>query len=59
MNDIDLSGIDWSPIGYYATDDEANIAYYSFTGTLDGNGYSIKILSKIIQINTQAYLDNL
>lgn len=45
MNDIDLSGIDWTPIGYSAVDDESNLAYYSFTGTLDGNGFVIKNLT--------------
>ncbi|WP_066020437.1 MULTISPECIES: fibronectin type III domain-containing protein [Clostridium] len=36
-NDIDLTGVKWSPIG--------EIAGCEFTGTLDGNGHSIKNLS--------------
>ena len=42
MNDIDLSGINWDPIGEY---DAASGAGHGFTGVLDGNGYAIKNLT--------------
>lgn len=37
MNDIDLKGIDWETIGAWGGN--------SFTGTFDGNGYTIKNLT--------------
>lgn len=40
MNDIDLSGVDWTPIGIADTSVSPNI-FTPFTGTLDGNGYVI------------------
>ena len=38
--DIDLSGIDWYPIGFEVKSNGASI--YSFAGTFDGCGYTIK-----------------
>ncbi len=42
MNDIDLSGFDWNPIGEVDVDAGP---ITSFTGIFDGNGYSIKNMS--------------
>ena len=42
MNDIDLSGINWDPIGEFDMDTGA---LQGFTGILDGNGYVIKNLT--------------
>lgn len=36
MNDIDLTGVEWTPVGTYAA---------PFVGTFDGNGYSLKNLN--------------
>ena len=41
MNDIDLSGFDWNPIGEVDID----AVPVGFTGTLDGNGYVVKNLT--------------
>lgn len=40
MSDIDLSGINWKPMGKHS---------YPFTGTLDGNGFTIRNLT----VNTE------
>ena len=43
MNDIDLQGIDWRPIGVKSDWSNAGQAgQVNFKGTLDGNGFSIK-----------------
>ena len=48
--DIDLAGIEWSPIGSYApsgeSEEEQEIpsSAYAFTGTFDGNGHTISNL---------------
>ena len=47
MNDIDLSGFDWNPIGEV----DSNGIKQGFTGVLDGNGYTISNLT----INNVAY----
>jgi len=47
VSDIDLSGIDWKPIG-----GQGNTAY---TGNFDGNGYTIKNLT--INVNSSNYQD--
>lgn len=41
-NDIDMSGIDWTPIGYETNKDGASI--YGFAGTFDGNNKTISNL---------------
>ena len=41
MNDIDLSGFDWNPIGEV----DSNGIKQGFTGVLDGNGYTISNLT--------------
>lgn len=41
VNDIDLAGIDWEPIGYFDTNSSIN-SEESFSGSLDGNGYTIR-----------------
>lgn len=55
MNDIDLAGWDWIPIGYtprmYTTGYEFSLY---FTGILDGNGYKIKNLHISFDINSVA-----
>lgn len=45
VNDIDLSGIDWTPIGGGYGDKGAASGTHVFSGTLDGQGYTIKGLS--------------
>ncbi len=49
MNDIDMAGVDFSPIGTNQTplyyDDERNPITSGFNGLFDGNGFSIKNLS--------------
>ena len=40
--DIDLGAQDWTPIGYNPNDEAGNESY--FTGTFDGNGYTISNL---------------
>jgi len=39
--DIDLAGVDWTPIGTYSS----NLSASAFVGTFDGNGYKIKNIS--------------
>lgn len=43
VNDIDLSGIDWAPIGTYYSDvvSPSNSAMNEFSGTFDGTGHTI------------------
>ena len=41
-NDIDMSGIDWTPIGYETNSSGASI--YGFAGTFDGNNKTISNL---------------
>ena len=47
--DIDMTGVEWTPICstdlYYLTDPDAHNGDWGYTGTFDGNGYSIKNLS--------------
>ena len=49
--DIDLAGIEWTPIGSFVPagesgeEQETPSAEYAFTGTFDGNGHSISNLS--------------
>ena len=43
MNDLDLSGINWDPIGQRYTRDDGSF-YNQFIGTFDGNGHTIKNL---------------
>ena len=40
MNDIDLSGYDWTPLGLAGADDPSQ----GFTGELNGNGYVVRNL---------------
>ncbi|WP_240377199.1 hypothetical protein [Bacillus piscicola] len=47
MNDLDLSGVDWEPIGSYRNE---------FEGVLDGNGHVIKNL-KIDTTNMDSFSD--
>ena len=49
MNDIDLSGFDWDPIGEF--DHSSFTPISSFTGILNGNGYSIKNMSATDKYN--------
>lgn len=44
MNDIDLSGIDWDPIGDYDEINAPDDFSKCFSGVLDGNGYTISNL---------------
>lgn len=41
MSDIDLSGINWEPMRYNKT----GVYTYGFTGTLEGNGFTIRNLT--------------
>ena len=42
MNDLDLTGIDWTPIGFKENDDGwSGICGDDFAGVLDGNGHKI------------------
>lgn len=47
--DIDMTGVEWTPICstdlYYLADPDAHNGDWGYTGTFDGNGYSIKNLS--------------
>ncbi|MBQ8280831.1 MAG: hypothetical protein IJZ25_00310 [Lachnospiraceae bacterium] len=40
-NDIDLAGLEWTPIGYYYQDPSKGDLVYSFNGAFNGNGYKI------------------
>lgn len=40
-NDIDLAGLEWTPIGYYYQDEDKGDLVYSFNGTFNGNGHKI------------------
>ncbi|MCD8090488.1 MAG: hypothetical protein LUD81_07715 [Clostridiales bacterium] len=52
VNDIDLDGIDWTPIGYTEYKNGYNYYYaYSFIGIFDGNGHVIKNMT----VNTGTY----
>ena len=45
--DIDLQGIDWTPIGYHRNPNESIQYQYAFRGTFDGQGHTISNLSII------------
>jgi hypothetical protein len=47
MCDIDLSGVEWEPIGYYNPSNIDNPFGQAFSGELNGNGYSIKNLTVV------------
>ena len=49
MNDIDLSGINWKPMRYSKT----GVYTLGFTGTLEGNGFTIRNLT----VNGEKYDD--
>lgn len=40
-NDLDLSGLEWTPIGYYYQDTDKGDLVYSFNGSFAGNGHKI------------------
>lgn len=51
-NDIDLTGYEWTPIGY------SDEKYEAFTGVFDGNGHTIKGLTRTIApqiVGNEAY----
>ena len=39
--DLDLAGLEWTPIGYYYRDQEKGDLVYSFNGIFNGNGHKI------------------
>jgi len=45
LNDIDLGGYEWAPIGTYTTGNYSATAPVGFAGTFDGNGNTITGLS--------------
>ncbi len=60
-NDIDLSGMEWTPIGYYYEGEEGSDLVYSFNGHFDGKGYKISNYTVSTLENARlltAYSDN-
>jgi hypothetical protein len=60
-NDIDLSGMEWTPIGYYSEGEDGSDLVYSFNGNFDGKGYKISNFTISTLENARllsAYSDN-
>ena len=54
MNDIDLSGINWKPLEAKSTKGLTT----SFTGILEGNGYTIRNLSCTNEVKAGLFVEN-
>lgn len=55
MNDIDLTGFNWTAIGDYTNH---NLGEDAFSGILDGNGYSINNFNQTATDGEQCGLFN-
>lgn len=54
-NNIDLTGVDWEPIGWGAVSENSSEPSNPFIGTFDGQGYTISNLTCTRNVNNTGY----